>query len=232
MRRQGRLAEALATNTSAVEKLKPIGDKGRDLAQKVEDALEKREADDIAGADAELSDAKSVVGDSMEGDSRSVRLIRDEVALDGGKIDRVLADARAAADEAAAAGHASDEADARELLARALFAAHQRDAARAAVDRAMALTAKSELRDQRWRIETTAARIAGDCAAAAKAPPLASVVAAATKAGAFDRRLEALLARAELARDCGDRSAATQLAAVAAEARRAGFKRIARLAGR
>src|SRR5206468_682635 len=83
---------------------------------------------------------------------RQGRLIRGELALDGGKSDRVIADARAAADEAAAAGRASDEADARELLARALFAAHQRDAARAAAERAMALTAASELRDQRWRI--------------------------------------------------------------------------------
>jgi eukaryotic-like serine/threonine-protein kinase len=235
VRRQGRLAEAIAINGSAVEKLKPIGDKGRDLAWKVEDALEKREADDLAGAEAALAQAKGLVTDAVEGDQRSLRLLRAEVALDAGKIEHAVAEARAVADEAAAAGRASDEADARELYARALYAAHQPDAARAAkveIGRALALTAKSELRDQRWRIETSAARITADCAAAAKTPPLQSVIAAATKAGAFDRRLEAELARAEVARDCGDKSAPAALAAVAAEARRAGFKRIARLAGR
>ncbi|HEX6837574.1 MAG TPA: protein kinase [Polyangia bacterium] len=231
VRRQGRLAEAAAINGSAVEKLKPIGDKGRDLAQRVEDALEKREADDLAGADAALAQAKGFVADSLEGDVRSLRILRAEVALDRAEVAHVVDQARAIADEAAAANRAGDEADARDLQARALFAAGKRDAAVAAIDRALALTAKSELRDQRWRIETTAARVKGDCGPRARAA-LDAVIAAATQHHAFDRRLEALVARGELARGCGDKSAAADLAAVAAEARKAGFKRIARLAAR
>ena len=232
LRRQGRLAEALALNGSAVEKLAPIGDKGRDLAERVEEALERREADNLAGAEMALAQAKGFAADSMEGDQRSVRLMRAQVAFDEGKLEHAVAEARAIADEAATAARASEEADARELLARGLFAMGKRAAAVTAIDRALALTAKSELRDQRWGIETTAARIETDCATAKRAPPLADVIAAATRSRALDRRLEALLARAELARACGDKSAGAQLAAVAAEARGAGFKRIARLAGR
>jgi tetratricopeptide (TPR) repeat protein len=230
VRRQGRLAEAMALNGGAAAQLAPIGDKGRQAAQRLEEALEKREADDLAGAEAALAAAKALAPDSFEGDQRPPRVLRAEVALDQGKLEHALSEARAAADEAAAASRGSDEADARELLARALFAAGKKSEASAAIDRALLLTAGSELRDQRWRVETAAARIAGDCAAARRAPPLASVIEAAGRSHTFDRKLEALYARAEVARACGDKSAAAQLAAVAAEARRAGFNRIARLA--
>lgn len=157
--------------------------------------------------------------------------MRAELALDQGKLERAVSEARGAADEAAAANRRFDEADARELLARALFAAGKKSEATAAIERALALTNGSELRDQRWRVETAAARIAGDCAAARRAPPLASVVDAASRSHAVDRKLEALYARGEILRACGDKSAAATLAAVAAEARRDGFNRIARLAG-
>jgi len=90
--------------------LAPIGDKGRELTQKVEDALEKREADELAGAATLFDAAMAFPGQSFEGDARSVRLMRAEVALDLGKVDRATAEARVVADEAAAAGRASDEA--------------------------------------------------------------------------------------------------------------------------
>src|SRR5439155_7449858 len=121
---------------------------------------------------------------------------------------------------------ADEEAAARELLARALLAGGKREAARAAAERALALTQKSEARDLTWRVRITAARARGAC----KPRPLGDVVEAATRGRAIDQRLEALLARAELARACGDKDARAAMAAVAAEARRTGFLRIARLA--
>jgi eukaryotic-like serine/threonine-protein kinase len=231
VRRQGRIAEAAQINGSAVDELSAIGDKGRLLAHRVEDALIKIEADDLSGADAALQQAKGFTANGMDGEKRSLRILQAELAFDARKLDRAESEARAIADEAAAAHRADEETDARELLARTLFAAGKRDAAVAAAHRALALTDKSEARDQRWRVEIAAARVEVDCAAAQKTPPLGEVIAAATKSHALDRRLEALLVRGLIARDCGDKSAAAELAAVAAEARKAGFQRIARLAG-
>ena len=133
LRREARLAEAMAENGSAAAKLAPIGDKGRELAQRVEEALEKREADDLAGAEALLDKSKGFAADAFEGDQRSLRIMRAEVALDRGKIDEATREARTIADEAASASRASDEADARELLARALFAAGKKSEAAAAI---------------------------------------------------------------------------------------------------
>jgi eukaryotic-like serine/threonine-protein kinase len=230
LRRRGKLAEAVTENDTGADKLHAIGDRGRELAQRVEAALEKREADDLTGAESLLAQANGFAADAVEGEQRSVHLLQVAVALDQRHVERAESEARALADAAATAGKRDDEADARELLARALFAAGKRDAAVAAADRALALTDGSEARDQRWRIVTTAARLHADCAAARKQLPLADVVDGATRSGAFDRRIEAQLARAEILRDCGDARAPAALAAVAAEARRAGFVRIARLA--
>ncbi|MGZ3428367.1 MAG: tetratricopeptide repeat protein, partial [Polyangia bacterium] len=190
LRRQGRLAEAAAINGGSVDKLRAIGDRGRLLAQRVEDALIKLEADDLPGAEAALGEAKGFTANGMDGEKRSLRILQAEAAFAAGKLDRAESEALAIAGEAAAAHRVDEETDARELLARALFAAGKRDAAVAAADRAVALTDKSEARDQRWRVEITAARVKGDCAAANKAPPLGDVIAAARKSGAVDRRLE------------------------------------------
>lgn len=230
LRKQARLDEARKLNDESLTRLHVIGDRGREMMRMVEQALERREAGDAAAAEAALAQARAnAEARTVDTDKWLVRYYLAQAALDAGKTEHAEAEARALAESMfkLRGAHGDDEAMAQELLARALLAAGKREAARAAADRAVALTAHSEGRDLVWRVRITAARAHADC----KPRALGDILEAATKSHAVDQRLEALLARAEIARGCGDKSASAALSAVAVEAKRVGYLRVARLAG-
>jgi tetratricopeptide (TPR) repeat protein len=156
------------------------------------------------------------------------------LALEEGRPAEAEAQVRAAAAEFEAQKAIDREANARTVLVRALVAQGKLSQARAARDRAVAISGKSEDLRVRTMVAIADARVgATESGDVARRAALAAIAAEAAKAGVVYLALEARLALGEVeSRGAHPRSGAARLSALAAEARRKGFLLLARKAAR
>jgi tetratricopeptide (TPR) repeat protein/TolB-like protein/predicted Ser/Thr protein kinase len=228
---QADLAGAKRTYEEALVIRRELGEKSgvASTVRNLGEILQKQ--GDLSEAEKKLEEALTIRTETGEKtQAASVRIPLADVLVYAGQAARAETLARAAVDEFRAEKAATREAFALNVLAKSLLAQMKLDEARKTIDLGTNLVAKSELREARLALRTTAARVhvaLGETASATKM--LDGVLAEATKFRLVEPQLEARLALGQIEMQSGKAAAGrARLTTVEKEAAAQGLLLISR----
>ena len=228
---QADLAGAKRTYEEALVIRRELGEKSgvASTVRNLGEILQKQ--GDLSEAEKKLEEALTIRTETGERtQAASVRIPLADVLVYAGQAARAETLARAAVDEFRAEKAATREAFALNVLAKSLLAQMKLEEARKTIDLGTNLVAKSELREARLALRTTAARVhvaLGETASATKM--LDGVLAEATKFRLVEPQLEARLALGQIEMQSGKAAAGrARLTTVEKEAAAQGLLLISR----